>query len=121
MTSDELLSVAMVAKAVYQLNSHVSWCQAALDIAKIEGKPQQILSKIRKMISKGKKDHDEEILHHGFFRGMIPTDPETIVQVNEMPYNKDFLKSKEWQGYYKNRKIKEERMESFENLVSFEK
>jgi len=120
MTSAEVLSVAMAAKAVYQLNSYVSWCQAALDVAKNEGKSQQIITKIRKMISNGKKDHDEEILHYGYFRAMIPTDPETIVQVNEMPYNKVLLKSQEWQRYYQRRKNMEEKMEPFDNLVTFE-
>lgn len=107
----------MVAKTVYQLNSYVTWCQAALDAAKNEGKPQQALSKIKKMISNGKKDHDEEILHHGFFRGMVPSDPETIIQVNEVPYNKDLMKSTEWLNYIKKRKLIEKHMESFENLV----
>ena len=58
LTSDELVTVASVAKAVYQLNSFVTWCDAAMVAAKEEGKSKDFISKIKKMISQGKKDHD---------------------------------------------------------------
>jgi hypothetical protein len=58
LTSDDLLTISGVARTTYMLRSYVAWCQMALEAAKTEGKPPSLISKIKKMISQGKKDHD---------------------------------------------------------------
>jgi hypothetical protein len=44
---------------VHRINAYVSWCEAALEAAKREKKSQNFISKIKKLIAQGKKDHDE--------------------------------------------------------------
>jgi hypothetical protein len=59
LTSDELLQIASIAKNFNRLNSYVKWCEAAIEAAKREKSEKSKVAKIRKLISLGKKDHDE--------------------------------------------------------------
>ncbi len=59
LTSDELLQIASIAKNFNRLNSYVKWCEAAIEAAKREKSEKSKIAKIRKLISVGKKDHDE--------------------------------------------------------------
>jgi hypothetical protein len=56
--------MASIAKNFNRLNGYVSWLEAALDAAVKENKSKEFLSKIKKMIAQGKKEHDEVILNY---------------------------------------------------------
>ena len=59
LTSDELLQIASIAKNFNRLNGYVGWCEAAVDAAKREKKSQNFISKIKRLVAQGKKEHDE--------------------------------------------------------------
>ena len=59
LVSDDILQLASIAKNVHRLNAYVLWCEVALEAARREKKSPSYISKIKKLIAQGKKDHDE--------------------------------------------------------------
>ena len=61
---DEIVQIATVAKNYNRLNSYVGWIEAAFEVAKSENKSKDYISKVKKMLTQAKKDHDEVIGPH---------------------------------------------------------